>query len=104
MKVDIGPEGHIVTAEDLGPLLRLDPALVQSLMKSGAITSQFEKGADADEGLFRMTFWYGQVRVRLTYAEDGTVLSHSRNKSSKLTLAAAVCRDAAARLMRTGLS
>jgi hypothetical protein len=51
-----------------------------------------------------MTFWHGQVRVRLTYAEDGTVLSHSRNKSSKLTLAAAVCRDAAARLMRTGLS
>jgi hypothetical protein len=79
MKVDIGPEGHIVATEDLGPLLRLDPALVQGLMKSGAITSQFEKGANTDKGRFRMTFWHGDVRVRPTCANDGTLLSHVRN-------------------------
>jgi hypothetical protein len=49
MKVEIGPEGYVIEAENLGPLLRLDPTLVQGLMKSGAITSQFEKGADVRE-------------------------------------------------------
>jgi hypothetical protein len=83
MKVDIGPKGHILAAEDLGPLLRLDPALVQGLMASGAITSQFEKGVGADEGRFRLTFWHGKLRVRLTCAEDGTVLSRIRHETAR---------------------
>ncbi len=83
MKVEIGPDGHVLGADDLGRLLRIEPALVLGLMQSGAITSQFETGIGADAGRFRLTFWHGQVRVRLTCDADGTVLSHVRTDTRR---------------------
>lgn len=64
-----------VDAHDLGPMLGLEPAQVPEKMRSGEITSLFEKGVDDDAGRFRLSFYYNAKRIRLTCLEDGTVLS-----------------------------
>ena len=78
MKVDIGPEGYVVEAEDLGPLLGVDPKEVPALMRDGGITGLFELGQDEHAGSFRMTFWHKGRHVRLICAKDGTVLARHR--------------------------
>lgn len=78
MKLDIGPEGITIAAEDLGPLLDLAPDAVPPAMRRGDITSIFETGEHEDADRFRVTFRHGKTRLRLTCAQDGTVLSHIR--------------------------
>ncbi len=43
----------------------MEPALVQSLMHSGAITSRYERGANEDAGLHRVTFFHEKRCLRL---------------------------------------
>lgn len=78
MKIDVGPEGYVVSAEDLGPLLGLAPQDVPAFMRQGEITGVFELGEDEHAGSFRVTFWHKDRRVRLTCARDGTVLLRGR--------------------------
>ena len=80
MKIDIGPEGYVIAAEDLGPLLGVAPTEVPDLMRSGAISGVFEMGEGDHAGSFRMTFRHKAERVRLTCANDGRVLSRTRGK------------------------
>ena len=47
-------------------------------MRQGRITSRFERGEGADAGRFRVTFFHGPRRVRLTLDGDGPVLQRSR--------------------------
>ena len=47
-------------------------------MREGRITSRFERGEGADAGRFRVTFFHGRRRVRLTLDGDGSVLQRSR--------------------------
>ncbi|MCX7560184.1 DUF6522 family protein [Sulfitobacter sp. F26204] len=68
----------VIDAHDLGPLLGLEPAQVPVKMRSGEITSRFETGAQEDAGRFRLTFYHNGTRLRLTCAQDGSVLSTSR--------------------------
>ncbi len=70
--------GFTIDAEDLGPLLGLDPAEVPALMREGRITTLSETGAGEDEGRFRVTFRHGAVRLRLTVDATGEVLAQSR--------------------------
>jgi hypothetical protein len=51
---------------------------VQALMRAGEITSRFERGEGEDAGRFRVTFFHGGRRVRLTIDGDGRVLQRSR--------------------------
>ncbi|MCX7566158.1 DUF6522 family protein [Sulfitobacter sp. F26169L] len=74
-----------VDAEDLGPLLGIEPAAVPQKMRSGQITSLFETGIDEDAGRYRLTFFYDNRRIRLTCAADGTVLSTIRTPVGKQT-------------------
>lgn len=83
MKVDVGPDGYVVAAEDLGPLLDLEPREVPDLMRNGGITGLFELGQDDHAGSFRMTFWHKSRRVRLICAKDGTVLARHRGTVSR---------------------
>ncbi|MCQ0093740.1 DUF6522 family protein [Roseovarius sp. M141] len=83
MKVTRDGDGAVIDAVDLGALFDLPPGDVADAMRAGNITSQFETGTGDDEGTFRMTFWYGARRVRLTCAEDGTVLKTSRNSTKR---------------------
>lgn len=83
MKVQMNPDGVDIAAEDLGPLLDLDPSEVPAKMKSAEITSLFETGEGEDAGRFRITFWHGRRRVRLICAPDGTVLKRSRDDAAR---------------------
>lgn len=80
MKIEIDQGQPVIDAQDLGKLLGLDPADVQVKMREGQITSRFETGEGEDAGRFRLTFFFGDQRVRLTCAEDGEVISTIRLK------------------------
>lgn len=85
MKIDLTSHQPTVDAEDLGPLLGLDPAEVPAKMRSGDITSRYETGEGEDAGRVRLTFYHDGKRVRLTCDSDGTVLSTTRTPVSKPT-------------------
>ncbi len=75
MKLELA-EGRItVPAELLATSFGIEPAEVSEMMRSGDITSRSETGEGEHAGRFRVTFWYGARQVRLTCAEDGTVLT-----------------------------
>lgn len=76
--VPIPEGGFMADAEDLGPLLGVEPARVPALMREGQITRRFERGEGEDLGRFRVTFLYGGVTLRLTISADGTVIRQSR--------------------------
>jgi hypothetical protein len=78
MKIEIIDDQPVIGAHDLGPLLGLAPEVVQAKMRQGEITSKYELGQDEDAGRFRLTFYYAAKRVRLTCAQDGTVISTIR--------------------------
>lgn len=79
MHLEPRPEGGFtVDAEDLGPLLGLDPSLVPGLMQVGRITSRSETGEGEDLGRFRLTFRYGAITVRLVVTAEGELLHQSR--------------------------
>lgn len=83
MRLELDENGVVVDAALLGPLLGVDPAKVQGLMRDGAITSRFEKGQGEDEGRFRVTFWHGVTRLQLTCAEDGTILRRIKDREAR---------------------
>lgn len=70
--------GFMINAEDLGPLLGVEPPRVPELMREGLITSRSERGEGDDEGRFRLTFWHKQTTLRLVVQADGTVIGQSR--------------------------
>lgn len=72
-------EGRIVVeAGVIAGAFDLDPAHVQGLMRSGAITSRCEQGVGADAGRWRLTFWHGGRALRLTVDDTGAILSRAR--------------------------
>lgn len=74
MHLEPDGDGFTVAADDLGPLLGLAPATVPALMRSGAITSRFERGEGADAGRSRLTFFHANRRLSLIVDADGLVL------------------------------
>lgn len=82
MKLTVTDAGVEVAADDLAPLLELEPAALRRQMRDGTVTTLYETGQDEDEGRFRVTFRSADWRVRLTCAGDGTVLKRLRNRRS----------------------
>ena len=79
MRLEPLPEGgFMIDAEDLGPLLGVEPSQVPVLMREGRITSRSERGEGEDEGRFRLTFRHGRTRLRLVVRANGTVIRQSR--------------------------
>ena len=78
MRLEATAEGFAIAAADLAVLLGLPPDEVRRLMQAGKITSRFERGEGADAGRFRVSFFHGPRRVRLTVDADGRVLQRSR--------------------------
>jgi hypothetical protein len=56
----------------------LDPSAVPDLMRRGQLTSQTERGTDADAGRWRLTLYHGDRALRLTVDEDGQILQQTR--------------------------
>ena len=82
VKIEIENGQPIIDANDLGPLLGLEPAEVKARMRNGDITSKYEVGEGDDAGRFRLTFYHAGKRVRLTCGADGEVLSTVRTDAS----------------------
>ena len=82
MKLDRENDRVTIDANDLAPLIGCQPSEVPGLMRSGQITSVFERGEGEDEGRCRVTFRYRGTRVRFTCAEDGEVLSQIRTREA----------------------
>lgn len=77
MKIEMTDEGPLVSADDLAPMLGINPAELQRLMREGQVTSRHEQGIDEDAGHFRLIFRYRDRMVRLTCRDDGTVISRT---------------------------
>jgi hypothetical protein len=75
--VEIRDDEFVVDAALVGELLRLPVSRVQTLMRSGGITSSCERGIGEDAGEFRLSFFYGNRRARLNTDLAGRVLRKS---------------------------
>ncbi|MCB2092908.1 MAG: hypothetical protein H6901_03470 [Rhodobacteraceae bacterium] len=78
MRLQPTENGFLIEANDLAPLLGVEPAEVARLMREGLITSLSETGQGADAGRFRVSFRYGTTRIRFTTDANGDVLRRSR--------------------------
>jgi hypothetical protein len=83
VNIDLSNPNPTIDAADLAKLLDIPAPQVITLMREGAITSRFETGVDADAGTHRLTFWYGDMRVRFTCDDSGAVLKTSRNTAKR---------------------
>ncbi|MHA6323828.1 DUF6522 family protein [Roseivivax sp. CAU 1753] len=77
-QVESGKDGFVVDAGIIGAAFGLAASEVPGLMKSGAITSRCEKGVDADEGRWRLTFYHDARAFRLTVDAENNILSRAR--------------------------
>ncbi|WP_299822303.1 DUF6522 family protein [uncultured Jannaschia sp.] len=77
-QIEPGKDGFVVDADILADAFGIKAAGIRNLMQSGAITSRCEKGADEDEGRWRLAFFHGGRALRLTVDETGRILGRSR--------------------------
>jgi hypothetical protein len=77
MQVEINDKMVLVDAALLGELLDVLPSDVPALMREHAITSVCERGIDAHEGEFRLSFFYQNRRAQLSVGALGQVLRRS---------------------------
>lgn len=77
MKVELDDDGFTVDCEILAPLLHVQASEIPALLREGAITSLCEKGADENEGEFRLTFFFRGKRVRLIIGPTGGIAKRS---------------------------
>ena len=62
-----------IIAEGLG----IEPPVLKAQMQEGKITSRSERGVDADEGRYRLTFFSEHRRFRLVVDESGAIIQRS---------------------------
>jgi hypothetical protein len=75
--IEFEADGLSVDASVLGQSLGIKPSLVQVCIREGKITSFCERRVDDDAGRYRLTFFYGNRRLRLTVDEGGNVIRRS---------------------------
>lgn len=75
--VEISDGAFCVDGAMLGRMLDLQPADVPGLMREGAITSVCERGTNDHAGQYRLSFFYGSRRARLSIDESGRILRRS---------------------------
>jgi Family of unknown function (DUF6522) len=66
-----------IDAAIIGEGFGIEPALVQTLMREGKITSRHERGIDEDAGRRRLTFFLEHRRLSLVVDEAGNVIQRS---------------------------
>ena len=76
-QAEIADSDILIDAALLGELLEITPADVPTLMRAHAITSLCERGVDAHQGEFRLSFFYRSRRARLSNDTSGRVLRRS---------------------------
>ncbi len=64
--------------------LELDPASVLEEMRSGRLTSRWERGVDRDAGRYRVTFFHGNRRLCLTVDANGQIVERTLRQPGSL--------------------
>lgn len=77
MRVEITEGDILVDAILLAPLLDVPAAHLPDMMRKQTIRSMCERGVDAHEGQFRLTFFYRNRRVRLSVDSTGRVIQRT---------------------------
>ena len=77
MQAEIHDGDIVVDAALVGQLLKVAPADVPALMRANAITSICERGIDEHDGKYRLSFFYGSRRARLSMDAAGRILQRS---------------------------
>ena len=75
--IEFRDDAFVVDAALVGELLQLPASRVQVLMREGRITSVCERGIDEHAGEFRLSFFYGHRRARLSTDLEGHILRKS---------------------------
>lgn len=83
MRVEITGGEIVIDAEVLAPLLNVAAVDVPELMRRHAITSICERGVDAHEGNYRLSFFYLNRRVHLRVAPTGQSCNARRSISAR---------------------
>lgn len=76
-RIECRDDAFVVDAALVGELLQLPASRVQVLMRSGRITSVCERGVDEHAGEYRLSFFYGNRRARVSTDMEGRVLRKS---------------------------
>ncbi len=66
-----------VEATVIAEALDLPPEALMTMVRSGQITSLCERGVDADEGRYRLTFFYKSKRLRFVMGGRGQIIRRS---------------------------
>ena len=75
--IEFNENTFLVDAALIADLLRVPAARVPTLMREGRLTSACERGIKEHEGEFRLTFFYGNIRARLSADARGKILRRS---------------------------
>ena len=73
-KIEVAEGSFEVDAVTIASGLDVDPSAIPALMKAGAITSTCERGEGVDAGRYRLTFFHGDQRFRITVDDRGNIL------------------------------
>lgn len=77
IEIEDAGKAFTVSAEVIADGLKLAPADVQPMLKSGAILTSVEAGVDEDFGTFRLTFSTRHRRLRVIIDALGDLVSQS---------------------------
>lgn len=77
MMIEMSGSDIVVDADLIGTLLRLPAADVPRLLRDGTITSICESGIEADQGQYRLSFFYRSRRARIRLTASGEILQRS---------------------------
>jgi hypothetical protein len=66
-----------VEAPVIAEALDLSPEVLMTMVRSGQITSLCERGVDADEGYYRLTFFHRSKRLRFVMDGRGQIIRRS---------------------------
>ena len=66
-----------VDVATIAEALDIEPSLLQQRIRDGALTTRCERGVDADEGRYRLTFFTERRQLRLIVDAAGNELQRS---------------------------
>ncbi|HWG77670.1 MAG TPA: DUF6522 family protein [Steroidobacteraceae bacterium] len=80
IELELAQRAINVEAAAIADGLGLAPEQVINSLRNGALTALCEQGIAEDAGLFRLTFFYADKRLRFIVGQDGHILGRSSAK------------------------
>jgi hypothetical protein len=77
MTINFANDAIEVEATVIAEAFDLPPDVLMTMVRSGQITRLCERGVDADEGRYRLTFFHGSKRLRLFVDGRGQFIQRS---------------------------